>query len=328
MRPASGPRPSTPRRRDAARGASRAEVPRARRPARRPGRRRTPRGARPRERRQRARRRRSPPGIPRHETARRRRPPLGAYVERQPVAADAVVGFASVRRRARGVPGRRGCVEMVEERRGVRAAGGTGDGHAASVRRGSGRARGRPAVDGAGPTAAAVRSPPWHASSPNPASLSGKAWKIDPGLTLGREAHNTIAMPDNKKSSRDHAKVWREAPGQLRDRRPRQHERHAGQRREDQRASRWPTATRSGSASGSSASCSTTTRSPRRRSRRAEPHGGPARRASRAAPRRRGGGRLPTRGRRSRSSRASSSTRRRTRRAASRRGTSPRRPAA
>lgn len=44
-------------------------------------------------------------------------------------------------------------------------------------------------------------------------SLLGKEWKIDPGLTLGREAHNSIGMPDNKKSSRDHAKVWREGPG-------------------------------------------------------------------------------------------------------------------
>ncbi len=44
-------------------------------------------------------------------------------------------------------------------------------------------------------------------------SLTGKDWKIDPGLTLGREAHNTIGMPDNKKASRDHAKVWREGPG-------------------------------------------------------------------------------------------------------------------
>jgi pSer/pThr/pTyr-binding forkhead associated (FHA) protein len=44
-------------------------------------------------------------------------------------------------------------------------------------------------------------------------SLSGKEWKIDPGLTLGREAHNTIGMPDNRKASRDHAKVWREGPG-------------------------------------------------------------------------------------------------------------------
>ncbi len=44
-------------------------------------------------------------------------------------------------------------------------------------------------------------------------SLTGKDWKIDPGLTLGREAHNTIGMPDNRKASRDHAKVWREGPG-------------------------------------------------------------------------------------------------------------------
>ena len=44
-------------------------------------------------------------------------------------------------------------------------------------------------------------------------SLTGKEWKVDAGLTLGREAHNSIPMPDNKKSSRDHAKVWREAPG-------------------------------------------------------------------------------------------------------------------
>ena len=44
-------------------------------------------------------------------------------------------------------------------------------------------------------------------------SFSGKEWSIDPGVTFGREAHNTIAMPENKKSSRDHAKVWREGPG-------------------------------------------------------------------------------------------------------------------
>jgi len=43
--------------------------------------------------------------------------------------------------------------------------------------------------------------------------LTGKVFPIDPGLTLGREAHNTIAMPDNKQCSRDHAKVWRESPG-------------------------------------------------------------------------------------------------------------------
>jgi predicted component of type VI protein secretion system len=44
-------------------------------------------------------------------------------------------------------------------------------------------------------------------------SLAGKEWKIDPGLTLGREGHNSIPMPDNRKASRDHAKVWRESPG-------------------------------------------------------------------------------------------------------------------
>ena len=43
--------------------------------------------------------------------------------------------------------------------------------------------------------------------------LAGKEWKIDPGLTLGREEHNTIGMPDNRRASRDHAKVWREGPG-------------------------------------------------------------------------------------------------------------------
>ena len=43
--------------------------------------------------------------------------------------------------------------------------------------------------------------------------LQGREWTIDPGLTLGREAHNHVAMPDNRKASRDHAKVWRESPG-------------------------------------------------------------------------------------------------------------------
>jgi predicted component of type VI protein secretion system len=42
--------------------------------------------------------------------------------------------------------------------------------------------------------------------------LEGKVFPIDAGLTIGREAHNTIAMPDNRKCSRDHAKVWREGP--------------------------------------------------------------------------------------------------------------------
>lgn len=43
--------------------------------------------------------------------------------------------------------------------------------------------------------------------------LAGRTFPIDPGLTIGREAHNTIAMPENRKCSRDHAKVWRESPG-------------------------------------------------------------------------------------------------------------------
>jgi pSer/pThr/pTyr-binding forkhead associated (FHA) protein len=43
-------------------------------------------------------------------------------------------------------------------------------------------------------------------------SLQGKTFPIDPGLTMGRESHNDIAMPDNKKSSRDHAKIWRSGP--------------------------------------------------------------------------------------------------------------------
>lgn len=43
--------------------------------------------------------------------------------------------------------------------------------------------------------------------------LAGRTFAIDPGLTIGREAHNTIAMPDNRKCSRDHCKVWRESPG-------------------------------------------------------------------------------------------------------------------
>jgi pSer/pThr/pTyr-binding forkhead associated (FHA) protein len=44
-------------------------------------------------------------------------------------------------------------------------------------------------------------------------SHEGKTFPIDPGLTLGREGHNDVAMPDNRKSSRDHAKVWNEGPG-------------------------------------------------------------------------------------------------------------------
>src|SRR5688500_11551961 len=41
----------------------------------------------------------------------------------------------------------------------------------------------------------------------------GKEWKIEVGVTLGRDAHNTIGMPENKKASRDHAKVWKEGGG-------------------------------------------------------------------------------------------------------------------
>src|SRR5262245_40887497 len=42
---------------------------------------------------------------------------------------------------------------------------------------------------------------------------AGHEWTVEGGLTLGRDAHNAIAMPDNKKSSRDHAKVWKEGAG-------------------------------------------------------------------------------------------------------------------
>ena len=44
-------------------------------------------------------------------------------------------------------------------------------------------------------------------------SVAGKEWRIEVGVTVGREAHNTIAMPDNKKCSRDHCKVWKESVG-------------------------------------------------------------------------------------------------------------------
>lgn len=42
-------------------------------------------------------------------------------------------------------------------------------------------------------------------------SLQGQSFPIDPGLTIGREKHNDIAMPTNRKASREHCKVWREA---------------------------------------------------------------------------------------------------------------------
>lgn len=38
--------------------------------------------------------------------------------------------------------------------------------------------------------------------------LQGQVYPIDKGLTMGREGHNTISMPQNRKWSRDHAKVW------------------------------------------------------------------------------------------------------------------------
>jgi pSer/pThr/pTyr-binding forkhead associated (FHA) protein len=42
--------------------------------------------------------------------------------------------------------------------------------------------------------------------------LEAREYPIDPGVTLGREKHNSIPMPTNRKASRDHAKVWREGP--------------------------------------------------------------------------------------------------------------------
>ena len=43
-------------------------------------------------------------------------------------------------------------------------------------------------------------------------ALEGQTFPIDLGLTLGREQHNSIPMPANRKASREHCKVWREAP--------------------------------------------------------------------------------------------------------------------
>jgi hypothetical protein len=43
--------------------------------------------------------------------------------------------------------------------------------------------------------------------------LQGRTFPIDVGITLGREAHNTIPMPENRHASREHCKVWREAAG-------------------------------------------------------------------------------------------------------------------
>jgi len=43
-------------------------------------------------------------------------------------------------------------------------------------------------------------------------SLEGQVFPVDPGVTLGREKHNSIAMPENRKASREHCKIWREGP--------------------------------------------------------------------------------------------------------------------
>lgn len=43
--------------------------------------------------------------------------------------------------------------------------------------------------------------------------LEGDVFPIDKGATLGRENHNTIPMPENRGSSRDHCKVWELGPG-------------------------------------------------------------------------------------------------------------------
>ena len=42
--------------------------------------------------------------------------------------------------------------------------------------------------------------------------LKGQVFVIDPGLTLGREKHNDVALPGNRHASRDHAKVWKDGP--------------------------------------------------------------------------------------------------------------------
>jgi pSer/pThr/pTyr-binding forkhead associated (FHA) protein len=39
-------------------------------------------------------------------------------------------------------------------------------------------------------------------------------YAIDEGTTLGRGEHNGVAMPKNPCCSRDHAKLWRTAPGE------------------------------------------------------------------------------------------------------------------
>ena len=40
--------------------------------------------------------------------------------------------------------------------------------------------------------------------------LTGQVFEIDPGLTLGREKHNDVALLGSRHASRDHAKVWKD----------------------------------------------------------------------------------------------------------------------
>ena len=43
-------------------------------------------------------------------------------------------------------------------------------------------------------------------------TLAGKTFPVEEGMTLGREQHNSIPMPQNRAASREHCKVWREGP--------------------------------------------------------------------------------------------------------------------
>jgi pSer/pThr/pTyr-binding forkhead associated (FHA) protein len=42
--------------------------------------------------------------------------------------------------------------------------------------------------------------------------LDGDVFPIDKGVTIGRERHNDISMPKNRKCSRDHCKIWEIGP--------------------------------------------------------------------------------------------------------------------
>lgn len=39
--------------------------------------------------------------------------------------------------------------------------------------------------------------------------LAGQSFEVEGGLTIGRGQHNSIAMPKDRKASRDHCKVWK-----------------------------------------------------------------------------------------------------------------------